>query len=552
MGVIDNGTIKGVIPEKTLFAVNYPGYPTSTMRAVETLGGEAAISKARLSETNYLELRFRPEDPFSHPVFGELHGISGLLLQLSRVQDKEKTGQEVKAEVVAKVDQCYKFKGMADYQYVAPVHVKLENGRKRQRLQGLQSEQGGPLDMEHEEMMILPPPLFSVKDIPEDLVLQPSEMSRASQRKALLSQQPWEMDIVPCFNLDFKIKEIPPKINWEDRLDKNSNDWHTQTSLAKLFEERPIWAKPTINDWLIKKGICLTDVQLRRYLFRLSYYFAYGPFRKLWIRNGYDPRKDPESRMFQMVDFRVPKPVRKAAQAYLIEKGEAAACITWSDICSFKEAPVKKFSYLQLYDLDDEYIQSQIRRPPEQSTCSEYTGWFSRSTIVRMRHHIRVRYLSLIPGDEARDLEQFESRKLGVLKRHDLIARSQSNRGVRDEGNNDKEQEAGLSAADLVDTIQHGSDLYTVNFDDEEEEEEEDDEDEDDYQPLEELSFGNNSRSTDSYMDSFDNIPKSYLQELLEKFPMNTGDNGGTVRRVDLSDEEAEYAIYEQDDDEED
>ena len=45
MGFIENGRIQGLIPEKTLFAVNYPGYPSSLDRAVETLGGQEAISK---------------------------------------------------------------------------------------------------------------------------------------------------------------------------------------------------------------------------------------------------------------------------------------------------------------------------------------------------------------------------------------------------------------------------------------------------------------------------------------------------------------------------
>ena len=31
--------------------------------------------------------------------------------------------------------------GMADYQYVAPIHVKLEKGRKRQRMQSLHTGQ---------------------------------------------------------------------------------------------------------------------------------------------------------------------------------------------------------------------------------------------------------------------------------------------------------------------------------------------------------------------------------------------------------------------------
>ncbi|MCO5596445.1 hypothetical protein L7F22_050508 [Adiantum nelumboides] len=140
MAVIENGNLKGVVPDKALFAVNYPGYPASIPRVVETLGGKEAILKARSSETNYMELRFRPEDPYAHPVFGELHGFSGLLLELSVEEDKEKGSQVLRGEITAKVDQLYEFGGLADYQYIAPVHAKLEKGRKRRRLQDIRSE----------------------------------------------------------------------------------------------------------------------------------------------------------------------------------------------------------------------------------------------------------------------------------------------------------------------------------------------------------------------------------------------------------------------------
>lgn len=556
MGLVENGAVSGVIPQKTVFAVNYPGYPISITRAVETLGGEDAISKARSSESNYLELRFRPEEPFAHPIFGELHGMSGLLLQLSRVQEKEKSHEELTAEIVAKVNESYNFFGMSDYQYVRPVHAKLARKRKYRHLGNFQNEQGGLLDMEQEEIMVLPPPLFSVKDMPEDLVLRPSEVSRAYQRHTPLAEQPWEMDIATCFNVDFKIKDIPPKINWEEKLHKDSEEWHIQSTISKLFDDRPIWAKATINDELIGHGICLTDLQLRRFLFRTSYYFSQGPFRTLWIRKGYDPRKDPESRIYQMIDFRMPKLVKEAARVHVDKRTQDMEGITWSDICSFNEAPLKKFSYLQLYDLKDDYIQNQIRRPPERPICDEFTGWFERSTIVRIRSHIRMRYLSLIPGDNARHLEQSEFKKLGILKRLDQIASCQpqitESTSAFAEDMSNKENEVGHPAAEVAETSLHKGDLNVVNSDDDNEYEEEYDDEEDEDQQAQDINVDKKSQNADIYMGPFDSIPRNYLQELLKKFPMSSNDNVRTMAQVDLSDEDAEYDIYEQDDDEED
>jgi hypothetical protein len=44
-------------------------------------------------------------------VFGELHGVSGLVLELSRNNDAESSSQEVRANIIARVDQCYDFNG---------------------------------------------------------------------------------------------------------------------------------------------------------------------------------------------------------------------------------------------------------------------------------------------------------------------------------------------------------------------------------------------------------------------------------------------------------
>ena len=43
--VITNGAVSGALPESEAFAVNYPGYPSSTARAVDTLGGLDEIAK---------------------------------------------------------------------------------------------------------------------------------------------------------------------------------------------------------------------------------------------------------------------------------------------------------------------------------------------------------------------------------------------------------------------------------------------------------------------------------------------------------------------------
>lgn len=54
-----------------------------------------------------------------------------------------------------------------------------------------------------------------------------------------------------------------------------------------------------VNIWQLDMLFCsdLVFCFSYRLLFRAAYYFSNGPFLRFWIRKGYDPRKDPESRM---------------------------------------------------------------------------------------------------------------------------------------------------------------------------------------------------------------------------------------------------------------
>lgn len=45
MGVIENGTVTGSLPDDEVFVVHYSAYPSSMSRAVETLGGIDAIDR---------------------------------------------------------------------------------------------------------------------------------------------------------------------------------------------------------------------------------------------------------------------------------------------------------------------------------------------------------------------------------------------------------------------------------------------------------------------------------------------------------------------------
>lgn len=142
------------LPPQHFYSVEYPGYvaPTSVQSAIRHLGGQASVDNAfkriRRNETrdNLVDLKFRPEDPFSHPVPGDVTSTNNLLLKvvkrkrrrLNAPQDSvsDKVEKEFTAEVVGDIPKTLRFRskcaatrrdyaltlsshrlGMVDFQY---------------------------------------------------------------------------------------------------------------------------------------------------------------------------------------------------------------------------------------------------------------------------------------------------------------------------------------------------------------------------------------------------------------------------------------------------
>lgn len=70
-----------------------------------------------------LDLKFRPENIFSKPIFGDLHQTTGILMKVKRKRRKnapkdQEDVQEPQIEVLGTVKQIIKFDGICDYQYL--------------------------------------------------------------------------------------------------------------------------------------------------------------------------------------------------------------------------------------------------------------------------------------------------------------------------------------------------------------------------------------------------------------------------------------------------
>ncbi|XP_020972409.1 general transcription factor 3C polypeptide 5-like isoform X3 [Arachis ipaensis] len=558
MGVIKDGTISGVLPDTRGFLVHYPGYPSSVSRALDTLGGIQGILKARSSESNKLELHFRPEDPYSHPTFGELQPSNNFLLKISKrkphdthdakddnsmsryrtengIQENQPESDQMAtnnkaedcisaneegnlcADIVSHFPKAYCFNGMADYQHVVPVHADVARRKKRNwaEVEEPAFDKGGLMDVDHEDVMIIAPPLFSPKDMPKDLVLKPPAIlsSKLGQEEVvpnhveIHSSKSYSMpcvqtDMEQVLALDFDIKEIPKIVNWEEYVPQGSDQRESQMAVSRLFDERPIWSKNALSERLLDIGLRFTHSMLRRLLSRISYYFSNGPFLRFWIKKGYDPRKDPDSRML--------KP-------------------RWEDICTFRAFPYKLQTSLQLFELADDYIQSEINKPPSQASCTFATGWLSQHMLNCIRQRLTVRFLPVFPKPGTENLLRAATLRFEKLKR-----------------------ECSRNALKLKGEEAHKANLVETEENDEPENVEEDEEEaaggnnsEEELDADEELDMDGDSEMLvppHSYLN-MENISRTHLQDLFGSFPFNEVDNN----RAQEDDIDDEYQIYEED-----
>ena len=125
----DNPELRVALPTRQLLAVEHPCHVRDADRAVRMLGGTRAIGKASLNGTAFLECHLRPNDPLSHPLFGELVRTPAVLLKVRRRRvrpsgeggsdDAQRATPTVTAEAVGVVRHSYRFAGLADFQYVS-------------------------------------------------------------------------------------------------------------------------------------------------------------------------------------------------------------------------------------------------------------------------------------------------------------------------------------------------------------------------------------------------------------------------------------------------
>ncbi|KAJ3269538.1 tau 95 subunit of transcription factor TFIIIC [Borealophlyctis nickersoniae] len=321
------------LPRWNFHVVEYPGYVKDEQKVLQTLGGMPAIEKAFNEDLKGLELRYRPDDPFSHPINGEIIATTNLLLKVTRRRKKKKKEQtdvadegaggdepwKINTEIVGVVSKTCRFRGgiragsMADFQYIpdqADPIVKL-----RKAMMSLDSQVVDDFSLSEDvgnqdNLRSMPPPSFSRIEWPLDYqfrqnfaVMKVMVQGKNGEPPVLKILSRYRQTRSAQITFDMKAKEVPQAP--PDAVVRGAADMDPDAKerLRVLFENRPVWTRLALHNNL--------PPQDRKRMKALVPVFAYtitsGVFRECWVRYGYDPRADREARFYQIVDARFVK-----------------------------------------------------------------------------------------------------------------------------------------------------------------------------------------------------------------------------------------------------
>ncbi|KAI8818977.1 RNA polymerase III transcription factor IIIC subunit-domain-containing protein [Fimicolochytrium jonesii] len=315
------------LPSWKFHAVEYPGYVKNFDNVLKTLGGSEAIEKAFANDLNVVELRYRPEDPFSHPINGEIIQTSNILLGVTIRRKRKRTGSaagaqepvdpsQITTRFMGTITKTCRFRAIADYQWTPDPHdplVKLRRDMQVLDIEGIEkfvpARDRGP----QENLRNMPPPAFSRIEWPFDYgyrqniavvkVLVRKE-GQSPQMKLLNRYESVKFTAVFADASKRIVPTKPPKTASLAGIPAEA-----LTLMQQLFEQRPCWTRLAITNNLPARYRPLIKKLLPLY----AYSYMAGPWRDTWLRYGYDPWNDKEARFSQIIDLRFMKPTKAAS-----------------------------------------------------------------------------------------------------------------------------------------------------------------------------------------------------------------------------------------------
>lgn len=419
---------------KHLISVEYPGTVVNVDKMIKTLGGEKEMFSIFNNSSKRLPLKFRPDDPFCKCAHGDRFNTTNMIIKVVKRTRKSATGElDVKydIELIGMACTTYKFKAMADFQ-ILPASYDSEHGCNS-LLPNLVPTTLHPSSwLDEPSPLFITPLLYSRFDFPQNgyldiqvknprvpklAELPPNLIGRSRKKRAgfaifstFESTEACNKPLDAAINqLKFYPLEIEMKIKVE-----------------RLFKERPIWSRNAImarlNCERVRLKLCLSCV---------AYYFTNGPWRALWVKFGYDPRKNTSAKIYQIMDFRINSTIQinedkqgKKRNPYFclpskaIQNQQRIATINTQDLVPINRAenddasaknqfinheyfsgrlPTVRQCFYQLCDIHLDEVQALIHQNDgSEEFCHEKDGWCELGTLDKCRNIITADLLKTI------------------------------------------------------------------------------------------------------------------------------------------------------------
>ncbi|XP_030377277.1 general transcription factor 3C polypeptide 5 [Scaptodrosophila lebanonensis] len=373
--------------------IEYPGRVENTDRMIATLGGISNISKVLGDEKKRLELRFHPDNPYNKPAFGDSIANTGVLLSISvRRHKKDKTRPpQYTVRVLGYCSRSFTFETLCDFQYLPLYSTPRSDDANaaeeiKYALEQVLPRNAADLDYfkREETPLIALPELFARVDTVYGHTYR-FDRSEDGQHEVLglVTKSTYDPRDAVYFNM---VDAFPtdPDTEVVKRLKIKYVSDEQYARVKKLFDECPIWTRYAL---LYESDV--SHDKLKCIIPSLAFYFNNGPWRAMYVRFGYDPRKDFKSRYYQTFDFRLRFGFGVSEFVYSRRQRQAAAgaeeeqsndLVQDINYPYFDEhkLPRSRQCVLRYCDVHLQKIQDMLEKIPTPLTgaiCNERTGW---------------------------------------------------------------------------------------------------------------------------------------------------------------------------------
>jgi general transcription factor 3C polypeptide 5 (transcription factor C subunit 1) len=446
------------------FLINFPGYINSEKRALATFGGINGLCNQLQLDSSSLQLKLRPEDPYSHPIIADRVLKNSIVVQLSRPKVNNHSNNDntsYTCTVIATPSIAYNFTSPVDMQFLPSIghRFRRDAAATATGTGGAEATEGGggggggketadgmkkePIGIPAEPLLCLP--AVFLEQSTYDYAFQDDDSLPLSKARTTADgtntaaeqhQQQGRADGGRGYTIGFLDPSVPPPIQLQPEQQRLSHltsqvQICLYDKLTKALLHRPIWLPALLFDHLGEEAQS-SPIVMRDLLALLCYKFRNGPWRGAWIRKGYDPRlagNAEEALGYQVLRYQLPIEWMKFKAAMALNKKSGGTennsnAVGYNAVVKFRAVPQAQNTTMQLQDIQDDSIKSVLYKTQRigsnsadgvsssSNVCSDTTGWLTTAGWEEVRKRVRERYQELMKLEQ-REVGQQEQQQQG-------------------------------------------------------------------------------------------------------------------------------------------